>query len=208
VGTLRGRDKGTRVDVVRGASSGPLVAFVAPLLGLIYILLISLLGIPAVICYLGCRVSIKGLRERQGATTRSSQDAIQSRTMTTELREFLSASGEGAASELVLIDRDLRIKDFLGIEPPLSQCQVHALIGRHCFEVLHGRDTPCSSVPHFCPVREVFQTGVSTTRTHSHLRQYRGITNDILVEISASPVKDAQGEVTFVAESIKDVVIG
>lgn len=40
-------------------------------------------------------------------------------------------------------------------------------IGRYCYEVVEGRDSPCSAPLWDCPLQEVIQSGSPTTSTRS-----------------------------------------
>lgn len=70
-----------------------------------------------------------------------------------------------------------------------------------CYEVSHHRFTPCSGENHFCPLKEVIQTNQNRTILHNHS------VDDIkyFVELSVSPLFDAQRKCIGVVESARNV---
>jgi len=68
----------------------------------------------------------------------------------------------------VLIDRDYRIR-----AANAQYCRTHdvdpdAVVGRHCFEVSHHRDSPCHLHGEDCPHQQVFATGETHEVLHTH----------------------------------------
>lgn len=75
------------------------------------------------------------------------------------------------------------------------------LIGRLCYEVLHGRDSPCSAPLLGCPHREVMRSGnISTT---IHPVRIHGA--DRYLKITAYPLRDSNGDIKAVVEMRRDV---
>ncbi|OGR07383.1 MAG: hypothetical protein A2511_07815 [Deltaproteobacteria bacterium RIFOXYD12_FULL_50_9] len=73
---------------------------------------------------------------------------------------------------------------------------------KYCYEFSHNTSTPCYENNEFCPVREVFATGLPQKVIHHH-PGHNGF--EEVVEITAVPVIDDQGVVTEVVEVIRDV---
>ena len=75
------------------------------------------------------------------------------------------------------------------------------LIGKTCYETTHSISTPCEAPKHICPIREIMKTGKPLTVEHTHLNSQQ---KEVIVEISAYPVKNEQGK-TVVVHIAKDI---
>jgi len=69
-----------------------------------------------------------------------------------------------------------------------------------CHKVLHGSEKPCVEDGAFCPVRAVFETGAPSRAIHSHVGPDGAFVPE---EIATSPLRDAEGRVAFVVESVR-----
>jgi len=76
------------------------------------------------------------------------------------------------------------------------------IVGKHCYEISHGQDHPCTDADHPCPLTLVLQHGRPLTVEHRH-RDQEG--NPVHVEIRTVPLGDDNGRVTRVAEILRDV---
>ena len=71
-----------------------------------------------------------------------------------------------------------------------------------CYEVSHGRSTPCDGGEHPCPLAEVMQTNTSTKVIHNH----QGIQGEShYVELAASPLLNEKGECVGIIEAARDI---
>ena len=86
--------------------------------------------------------------------------------------------------------------EALGYRDPVE------LVGKHCYEISHGRDGPCSEADHLCPLRLVLEHGKPVTVEHVH-RCREG--TSLHVEIRAVPMRDEDGTVKRVAEILRVV---
>jgi PAS domain S-box-containing protein len=78
------------------------------------------------------------------------------------------------------------------------------IIGQPCYKILHHRDTHCEMPHGECPYDEVFESGKNSRIVHHHLTKQD---QDIVVELTASPIKDENGKVTRVFEVMRDVTV-
>lgn len=99
----------------------------------------------------------------------------------------------------VIIDRQYRIIsanqrycDHYGTRP-------EDLVGRHCYEVSHHSDVPCHQNGEHCPLVEVFLKRQATNVIHVH---YDKDGKEERVQLNATPLKGADGEVEYMGESI------
>lgn len=74
--------------------------------------------------------------------------------------------------------------------------------GRKCYELTHGLSSPCgqSGIP--CPIETTIATGSRTSCEHVHVGHGGA---ERRVEISTSPVADAEGNILYVVHISKDV---
>lgn len=95
---------------------------------------------------------------------------------------------------IYLLDRDLKIKWInKNIETTFNE-RAEEIIGRHCYNFLHGIDTPCS----ICPVQKAFISGNVETME-------KGTKDGRILEIRAVPIKDNEGKVINVIEIARDI---
>jgi PAS domain S-box-containing protein len=76
----------------------------------------------------------------------------------------------------------------------LAKLPVEALIGRHCWEVVHKRDIPCEG----CPVILARDTGEPQKVERDHI-------NGLTLIMRAYPVKNDQGRLMGIAEFVSDI---
>jgi len=80
--------------------------------------------------------------------------------------------------------------------------QEHEIIGRTCYEVLHGDDEICEPPDCPCPIKEVLATRRHFTVEHLH---HDALGNEMYVEITASPVFDDAGSITQIVHVSRNV---
>ncbi|MCW8933186.1 MAG: sigma-54-dependent Fis family transcriptional regulator [Gammaproteobacteria bacterium] len=73
------------------------------------------------------------------------------------------------------------------------------IVGKHCYEVSHGIDRPCSQNGEHCPLETVMQTGKPTSIMHIHCNADK----EEHVQLSAAPIFDDEGNVLYMGESIQ-----
>ncbi|MDP2900192.1 MAG: PAS domain-containing protein [Candidatus Bathyarchaeota archaeon] len=76
------------------------------------------------------------------------------------------------------------------------------VVGRPCYEVTHRFSSPCEPPDHTCPKREMLERGRSVTVEHT-LYDVDG--NPFWVEVSAHPVRDAEGNIVQVVHVTRDI---
>ncbi len=118
-----------------------------------------------------------------------------------ETRIFLQTVIDGLAEGVMVINRDFTIalanrtiREMAAGDPVAA--------GLHCHEVSHGFASPCAQEAHPCPMEQVIATKAPVTVEHSH-RDAGG--RDVHVEIIATPIFGAEGEVVQIIESCRDV---
>ena len=154
--------------------------------------------------------------------------ARQSQKELTENGRYLRSLLSSVREDIVVIDSDFRITDINGAFLPISGFECQDVIGRHCFEVLHGLDKPCrkpgvksrdvfefhcfDSFHNYtqenkkkseeCLLKKVFKTGKGQSCRHEHLRSDG---SKFWVDILLSPLKDEADNITHVMMAARDI---
>ncbi len=133
------------------------------------------------------------------ASTDSQYDSINVSEFTADLhREVLDAIPDA----LLVIDRHYRVvfanrafQQMIGARDLGSKTLT-------CYRVSHGRDEPCDSESHVCPIETVVATRQPDRTVHKH-KGPRG--EPIWVEIIAAPLFDEAGDVVQIVELCRDI---
>jgi PAS domain S-box-containing protein len=106
------------------------------------------------------------------------------------------------SEDIIVIDRENNITDTNNTILRTSGLKAPDIIGKKCFSVTHGCSFQCEEEGINCRLRQVFETGETEMFHH---RRYKDDGNPIDFDIIFSPIKDENGRVTKVIESIHDV---
>ncbi len=192
------------LEVGHRAVPMPILSIAGPLLGLGYIIALPFIGLISFILLSGYRAKQSLATMGRWATQATADVQEGARGEAVGLRDFIQPLIDELECEFVVVDREFRITQYH--TPLLRQNKLleQTAIGRHCFEVSHGRNSPCESCECECPVSKVLETNGEVTVTHYHKRQLEGEGKQRLVKVLASPVRDSQGNILQVAELIWD----
>jgi PAS domain S-box-containing protein len=119
------------------------------------------------------------------------------------LKEFNERVINSLGDALLVIDPN----DYTIIsanEAALKQLKMREedLIGKTCYETTHHRSTPCKPPHDVCPIQEMLKTGETVTLEHTHFDKDN---NEIYVEVSASPVRNQQGNIVQIVHLTRDI---
>ena len=116
-------------------------------------------------------------------------------------KEFLESIINGIRDQIMVIDKDYRIEEVN--ETLLNRVgkPKKEIVGRHCFQVLHGKDKPCNIPNHPCPAQEALNTGETCEVLHTH---YEGRKVSYF-RVIGYPMLDENGNVTRVIEMARDI---
>ncbi len=103
---------------------------------------------------------------------------------------------------VVVIDPNFNIRDANTCFLKQHAVNREEAIGRHCYEITHCLDEPCSGAEHACPLREVLDTSQPATTEHVHQASDG---RQIIVEIKAFPLLSEDGRVDAVVELVHDI---
>src|SRR4030043_1567185 len=118
-----------------------------------------------------------------------------------ETVRFLQAIIDGIKDQIMVVDRDYRIREVNELLTRRVGKPRHELIGEHCYQVLHNLDRPCYIPNHPCPVQETLKTGKTSEVLHTHLNS-REVS---YYRVIAYPIFNDQGVVTHVIEMARNV---
>ena len=188
----------------RGGAGMPMPALLGPILGLAYIVILPFVGVAT-------SILAGSYRAKQGLATmwrNATQETVgaweEARTEVEDLKEYLQPLIDQLDCEFMVIDREFHITQYC---TPLSHRNVlleQRAIGQYCYEVSHGRSSPCESCECECPLIKVLETNEKVMVTHNHRSQFGDEGGQSLVRILASPIRHGRGNITQVAELIWD----
>src|SRR4030042_5915813 len=118
-----------------------------------------------------------------------------------ETKKFLEAIIDGFTDQIMVVDKDYRIKEINESLVKRLGNPKHEIVGEHCYRVLHDLDKPCDVPNHPCPVQETLKTGEHCEVLHTHLKGREAS----YYRVTAYPVLDDQGAVTHVIEMARDI---
>ncbi len=117
-------------------------------------------------------------------------------------RQFLQAVIDGVCDPLLVVDLDHRVQ--LMNKAARRNAVMLSVDDRHpfCYQLHLGRKQPCNGDYHPCPMAEVRTTGQPVTVVH--YRDERG-GGQRVYEVQASPFRDADGKLSGIIESFRDI---
>ncbi|MFQ5975116.1 MAG: PAS domain S-box protein [Candidatus Hydrothermarchaeales archaeon] len=121
-------------------------------------------------------------------------------TRDTKTKEFLESIWNDNNDGIAVCDKEYKIIDINPAMVKMIGFQRGEVVGKSCYEVLHGNDSPCRDVP--CSIKEVLKKDNVSGLLHKHIRK-DGTYFD--AEISAFPIRDENGGIVGVVEVVRDV---
>jgi len=196
----------TRTGPEVGPSDSALAvpAILGPLLGLGYIIVLPFVGVAASILAMRRR-GTESLATVWHRRTQAGADASEeTRIEAAGLGNLLQPLIDRTECECMVIDREFRITQHRVPMRYYNELVERTAVGQHCFEVSHGRNSPCASRECQCPVRIVLETNEQVEVKHYHEDRPGSKGGQRLVEVIASPIRDGEGNITHVAQLICD----
>ena len=121
-----------------------------------------------------------------------------------QARLFLEHIMEGMGDGVVVIGKDYTILDANSAATASLGLEKSDMIGRKCFEVAHRRHAPCDSPHIVCPHSLIFERGEKVAKViHTH---YNIQGDEHQIEITASPVRNSQGQIFAMVETHRDIM--
>ncbi|MFC1910053.1 GAF domain-containing protein [Chloroflexota bacterium] len=107
--------------------------------------------------------------------------------------------------ELLVIDRDFRIRFANSAVLARHGKTRDQIIGKICYDISHGLPGSCQPPHARCPLKRVWDTGKPARDTHLHVYYANGKRKERYLDIIASPLTDVNGKVVAIAELMRDV---
>lgn len=108
---------------------------------------------------------------------------------------------DGMEDELLVIDRDYRIRFVNLATRSRRQKGSRTLVGKLCYKALYNRDKPCSAPLWNCTLKEVLQSGSKKAVIHP----VRLGGTDKYLKITAYPLRDSYGHPKAIVEFRRDI---
>jgi PAS domain S-box-containing protein len=148
----------------------------------------------------GCLAVLHDVTERQEAEQVQRQALEDTLRVTEALREserFLQAMFDAIQDGLSVLDTDLTVTRVNQWMEKMYVDEI-PLVGRKCYEVYQQRESPCP----WCPSLQTLETGKAESRAvpYPSAEEPTG-----WLQLSAFPLKDADGEVTAIIEYAQDI---
>lgn len=115
-----------------------------------------------------------------------------------DTESFMTTILESVGEGIVVLDKNDKILMANQFVFKLVNKTREELLGRRCYEVLFGEDSPCPN----CPSKKTIRTGLPATKKHQALSENGPTTH---MEITSYPIFDQNGEVTQVIEKIAEI---
>ncbi|MBI5141152.1 MAG: response regulator [Nitrospirae bacterium] len=113
---------------------------------------------------------------------------------------FLETVLNSMAEGLVVINKDYSIADVNAAACTLFNKLKEEIIGAKCYNLIHGLSRPCGSATAICPFPKVFNDGAPAETVYEHTI----VCPDHILEIIASPCRDATGNIGSLVSLIRD----
>jgi len=115
---------------------------------------------------------------------------------------FASALLEASPDGVMLIDRDYRIINCNNSPLITGGQNRSALLGHHCYNVMHGSAYACTRNDQICPVQETLETGRTARTTHEIL----GPSGESQVsQVTTYPIFNETGQIAQIVVTIRDM---
>jgi two-component system, NtrC family, sensor kinase len=115
---------------------------------------------------------------------------------------FASAMLEASPDSVMVLDQDFRITKCNSFPLLKARKDREPVIGKYCFEVLHGSLGSCTGSDRTCPVRETFKTRRPARSVHE-IAVDNGETRTC--HVTSYPLFNQLGEIVQVVEVIRDI---
>lgn len=118
-------------------------------------------------------------------------------------RLFLDSVMESIGDGLVVIDRNYMILHANSAAAATIGLEKAEIIGKKCYETIHGNTSPCQDAEVVCPMHEVFGKGRTSQVLHKHIDSSG---TEQYIDITASPIKDADGRIIAMVETYRNLM--
>jgi PAS domain S-box-containing protein len=143
---------------------------------------------------LGSRIEYRGEPAILGTLIDVTQE-VMAREEITRTKDELEKIFNSFSEPLMLIDSDFRIKKINQAGEKLLDLSHDEIIGKHCYQIIHGKNSP----PSFCPHNKALSDG------KPHCAEVYEGRLDRYIFMSISPILDTEGNVVESVHFIHDI---
>jgi PAS domain S-box-containing protein len=118
------------------------------------------------------------------------------------LKKMMEDVTQGVSESMSLLTEDYKILWANKATQINTGYKLEDIVGRHCYEITHRRDTPCDSPLDPCPLKEMKTTGTPATMCHTHFDKQG---QKRYVEVTVYPIGDDDGDARRYVYVSKDV---
>jgi two-component system NtrC family sensor kinase len=121
---------------------------------------------------------------------------------TSKSKVFLETIINGIEDQMMVIDLDYRIVEVNRALLEMVGLNRGEVVGKHCYEVSHHLEKPCSIPDHPCPLKDTVATGKAASATHVHFDRD---SREHYIHVVCHPLLDEKGRVRQVIDLSRDI---
>jgi len=115
---------------------------------------------------------------------------------------FLETIVNGIEDHMMVIDLDYRIIEVNRVLLEMVGLRREEVVGKHCYEVSHHLQAPCTTPDHPCPLKDAVASGKAATATHVHFDKEG---RERYLHVVCHPLYDQTGRVHQVVDLSRDI---
>jgi PAS domain S-box-containing protein len=120
----------------------------------------------------------------------------------TKSKAFLETIVNGIEDHMMVIDLDYRIIEVNRALLEMVGLKREDAVGKHCYEISHHLESPCSSPDHPCPLKDAVATSKAASATHVHFDKD---SREHYIHVVCHPLFDEEGRVHRVIDLSRDI---
>ncbi len=117
-------------------------------------------------------------------------------------KNFLETIINGIDDQMMVIDLDYHIVEVNRAVLEMVGMRKEDVVGKHCYEVSHHLQEPCSSPDHPCPLKDAVASGKPASTTHVHFAKDG---REHYIHVVCHPIFDEKGQVVRVIDLSRDI---
>ncbi len=141
-------------------------------------------------------------RQLEEALQTSEEKTRQLLRQTSKSKAFLETIINGIEDQMMVIDLDYRIVEVNRALLEMVGLSRDEVVGKHCYEVSHHLEKPCSIPDHPCPLKDTLATGKAASATHVHFDRD---SREHYIHVVCHPMFDEQGRIRQVIDLSRDI---
>jgi two-component system, NtrC family, sensor kinase len=141
-------------------------------------------------------------KQLEEALQGSEEKTLQLLRQTNKSKVFLETILNGIEDHMMVIDLDYRIIEVNRALLEMTGLPREEVVGKHCYEVSHHLEKPCSMPDHPCPLKDAVATGKAASATHVHFDKD---SREHYLHVVCHPLFDEEGRVQRVIDLSRDI---